>query len=94
MEWMKLSDLSEPGDFAAIHGRLAAVVHLTKDGKRAYQVPCIARYNMKTGVFISEDDVGYNIMPTRSGGDVKFLLLPELEGVELFIPELVDVEPL
>lgn len=84
MEWMKLSDLSEPWDFTMIHGRPAVVVHLTKDGKELYEATCIAKYDMDAGFFIAEDDVGpHAIIPAISGGDIKFLLLPELEGVKL-----------
>ena len=82
--WMKLSDLSYPEDFAAIHNRPAVMAHLTKDGKELYQAPCIARFNMSTGFFMTEDDMGLHaINPSQSGGDIHFLLLPVLEGVEL-----------
>ena len=84
MEWMKLSELSWPEDFTAIQGRTAVVVHLTKDGKRLYEETCIARFDMASGFFVAEDDTGpYVISPGSSGGDIRFLLLPELEGVEL-----------
>jgi len=84
MEWMKLSDLSWPEDFALIQGRPAVVVHLTKDGKELYDTTCIAKFDMAAGFFIAEDDIGLHaINPMPHEGDVRFLLLPELEGVEL-----------
>ncbi len=84
MSWMKLSELSYPEDFALIQGRPAVVVHLTKDGKELYEGTCIAKFDMDAGFFVAEDDTGLHaIIPSSSGGDIRFLLLPELEGVEL-----------
>ena len=82
--WMKLSDLTYPEDFALIQGRPAVVVHLTKDGKELYDTTCIAKFDIDAGFFITEDEIGpHAINPMPHEGDVRFLLLPGLEGVKL-----------